>query len=159
MTARRKSPLTLALCIQVAFAAALALAGGVVVQAQTASTLAQVRKIYVEPFSGKRGAEEIRNEVIDRLRHDPALTIVNSASQSDAVLKGNGEIWISGYIGNNPRAQASNRSPIYSGYLSLTLEGGNAQPLWSYMVTPAGSYPGQLPLISPGMGQDCWLRL
>ena len=152
MTARQIIFRLPALCIQVAFAAALALAGGVVVQAQTASTLAQVRKIYVEPFSGKRGADEIRNEVIDRLRHDPALTIVNSASQSDAVLKGNGEIWISGYIGNNPRAQASNRSPIYSGYLSLTLEGVNAQPLWSYLVTPAGSFSGAITSSLAGHG-------
>jgi phosphate ABC transporter phosphate-binding protein len=130
---------SLAPCMPAAFAAALILGGCIVVQAQTAATLAQVRKVFVEPFSGKLGAEEIRSAVIDRLRHDPALTIVDSASQSDAVLKGNGEIWVSGYIGNNPRAQGSNRSPIYSGYLSLTLEGSNAQPLWSYLVTPAGS--------------------
>ena len=74
-------------------------------RAQTAATLSQVKKIYIEPFTGKRGAEEIRNEVMDRLKHDPALTIVDSASQSDAVLKGNGEIWTSGYIGNNPAGQ------------------------------------------------------
>ncbi len=131
-------------CAAVIVTVTLAIAGAGTLQAQSAASLAQVRKIYVEAFSGKRGAEEIRNEVIDRLKHDPALTIVNSASQSDAVLKGNGEIWISGYIGNNPRAQASSRNPIYSGYLSLTLEGGNAQPLWSYMVTPAGSLSGAI---------------
>jgi len=109
-------------------------------RAQSAATLAQVHKIYVEPFSGKRGAQEIRNEVVDRLKHDPALTLVASAAQSDAVLRGNGEIWTTGYISNNPRASASNRSPVYSGYLSLTLEGGDAQPLWSYLVTPSGSF-------------------
>ena len=40
----------------------------VAVQAQTAATLSQVRKIYVEPFSGKLGAGEIRNEMIERLK-------------------------------------------------------------------------------------------
>jgi phosphate transport system substrate-binding protein len=112
--------------------------------AQSAATLAQVRKIYVEPFSGKRGAQEVRNEVVDRLRRDPALTIVANAAQSDAVLKGTGEIWTSGYIATNPRASGSSRNPIYSGYLSLTLEGGNAQPLWSYLVTPAGAFSGSI---------------
>ncbi len=121
-------------------------------QAQTAATLAQVRKIYVEPFGGKRGAGEIRDQVIDRLKRDAALTIVGNAAQSDAVLKGNGEIWVSGYVGNNPRAQASNRSPVYSGYLSLTLEGGKAQPLWSYLVTPAASLSGTITSNLAGRG-------
>ncbi len=110
--------------------------------AQTAVTLAQVSKLYVEPFSGKRGASEIRYEVLNRLKHDHSLTIVGSASQADAVLKGTGEIWTKGYIDTNPRASASNRSPVYGGYLSVTLEGKDAQPLWSYLVTPAGSLAG-----------------
>ncbi len=122
----------------------MAFLGCVSSPAQSAPTLAQVRKIYVEPFSGKRGAQEIRNEVVDRLRRDPALTIVADAAQSDAVLKGTGEIWTSGYIATNPRASGSNRNPIYSGYLSLTLEGGNAQPLWSYLVTPGSALSGSI---------------
>lgn len=122
----------------------LAFAGCEVLHGQSAATLAQVTKIYIAPFNGKRGAQEIRNEVVDRLRHDRALTLVASAAQSDAVLKGTGEIWTSGYIGTNPRASGSSRNPIYSGYLSLTLEGGNAQPLWSYLVTPAGALSGSI---------------
>ena len=117
---------------------------GVASLAQGASTLAQVKKIYVEPFVGKRGTTEIRNEVIDRLRHDRGLTVVNNAAQSDAVLKGTGDIWISGHISNNPRAHSSNSSPVYSGYLSLTLEGGDSQPLWSSLVTPNNSPSGAI---------------
>jgi phosphate transport system substrate-binding protein len=139
MTALRKLRCRLSVRASAAIFAALTVVGFVAGHAQTAATLGQVRKIYVEPFSGKRGAGEIRDEVIDRLKHHSELTVVGSASQADAVLKGSGDIWVSGYIGNNPRAQASNRSPIYSGYLSLTLEGADAQPLWSSMVTPAGS--------------------
>ena len=120
--------------------AALTIVGSVAMQGQTAATPGQVRKIYVETFSGNRGAGEIRDEVIDRPKHHSDLTVVDCASQADAVLKGNGEIWISGYIaGNNPRAQANGRNPIYNEYLSLTLEGGNAQALWSSMVTRSGS--------------------
>ena len=112
--------------------------------AQTAATLSQVGKIYVEPFSGKRGAHEIRDEVLNRLRRDHTLTIVASASQADAVLKGTGEIWTQGYISTNPRASGSNRRPVYGGYLSVTLEGRDAQALWSYLVTPAGSLSGAI---------------
>jgi phosphate transport system substrate-binding protein len=142
MTARLNLCPSLVRFIPAILAMALTLSIGGLLRAQTAATLSQVKKIYIEPFTGKRGAQEIRNEVRDRLKRDPALTIVDSASQSDAVLKGNGEIWTSGYISTNPRA--SSRSPIYSGYLSLTLEGGNAQALWSYLVTPAGSLSGDI---------------
>ncbi|AXC15138.1 Phosphate ABC transporter, periplasmic phosphate-binding protein PstS [Acidisarcina polymorpha] len=113
-------------------------------RAQTAAALANVRRIYVEPFSGKRGAGEIRSDIIGLLKHDPSLMIVSSVDQSDAVLKGNGEIWTTGYISTNPRANESSRSPIYSGYLSLTLEGSQGQALWSYLVTPAGSFSGAI---------------
>jgi len=119
--------------------ALLSLAGNAS-QAPSAASLAQVSKIYVEPFAGKRGASEIRGQVIGLLKHNPSLTIVSSADQADAVLKGNGEIWTTGYISTNPRAAESSRNPIYSGFLSLTLEGGNGQALWSYLVTPAGSF-------------------
>ena len=125
MTARLNLCSSLARFIPAILAMALMLSISGLLRAQTAATLSQVKKIYIEPFTGKRGAQELgANEVRDRLKRDPALTIVDSASQSDAVLKGNGEIWTSGYIGNNPRA--SSRSPIYNGYLSLTLEGGNS---------------------------------
>ncbi len=143
----------------VAVATALIAVCAVAVQAQTAATLSQVRKIYVEPFSGKLGAGEIRNEMIERLKHHSELTVVGSASQADAVLKGSGKIWVSGYIGNNPRAQGSSRSPIYNGYLSLTLEGGNAQPLWSSH-GDAGRFCSrrQLPPTSLNMGQNSCSR-
>jgi phosphate ABC transporter phosphate-binding protein len=123
---------------------ALAALSLVPMHAQTATTLSQVAKIYVEPFSGKRGASQIRDEVLSRLGHDHKLTIVTNVSEADAVLKGTGEIWTKGYIGTNPRAAGSNRSAVYGGYLSLKLEGKDAQPLWSYLVTPAGSLSGAI---------------
>lgn len=107
--------------------------------AQSAASLSQVRKVYVESFSGKRGAGEIRANVIGQLKHDPSLTLVATADQADAVLKGNGEIWTTGYISTNPRDPGGSRSPVYTGYLSLTLEGSKGQALWSYLVTPTGS--------------------
>jgi phosphate ABC transporter phosphate-binding protein len=120
--------------------------------AQTAASLDEVKKIYVEPFTGKRGAQEIREEFVDRLKHDPRLSVVANPSQSDAVLKGNGEIWATGHIATNPRAASSNRSPVYSGYLSLTVEGRNAQPLWSYLVTPSGPLSGGITASLAGHG-------
>jgi phosphate transport system substrate-binding protein len=158
MTGCQPSHRVSALTLLAALPLSLLLFCGVLLSAQTASSLAAVKKIYVEPFSGKRGSGEIRSEFVDRLRHDAALTIVDSASQSDAVLKGSGEIWVSGYISNNPRAQASNRSPIYNGYLSLTLEGSDAQPLWSYLVTPAGPLSGAITSSLGGHGAKLLLE-
>jgi len=113
-----------------------ALAVGSPASAQTAKSLAQVRKIYVEPFTGKRGAEEIRREILHSLERDSAIQIVGGASESDAVLKGTGEIWTKGYISNNPRATAAEGRPVYGGYLLVSLQGNGAQMLWSYLVTP-----------------------
>jgi phosphate transport system substrate-binding protein len=135
--ALRRRPLRI--LVSASLLAGLALFFAMTAAAQTASTLSQVAKVYVGPFTGNRGAEVIRGELLNRLRHDSAIAIVPTASQADAILKGTGDIWLKGYIGNNPRAIASNRSAVYGGYLSLTLEGGSGQPLWSYLVTPGPS--------------------
>jgi len=117
-----------------ALVAALGL--GPAARAQAAESLAQVRKIYVEPFTGKRGAEDIRLEILHRLKHDSALQIVPEVANADAVLNGTCEIWTKGHIGNNPRASAADGRPVYGGYLLVSLRGNDARTLWSYLVTP-----------------------
>jgi phosphate ABC transporter phosphate-binding protein len=109
---------------------------GSVASAQSATSLSQVKKIYVEPFTGKRGAQDIQQEILHRLKHESGLKIVVSAAESDAVLNGTGEIWTKGYIANNPRATAADRRPVYGGYLLLSLRGTDSHILWTYLVTP-----------------------
>jgi phosphate ABC transporter phosphate-binding protein len=99
--------------------------------------LPQVRKIYVETFTGKLGNTELRQQIIDNLRNSPTIGVVPDRGDADAVLKGTGELWISGYVSISPHATISNASPVYAGFLSSQLVGKNGETLWSSLVTPS----------------------
>jgi hypothetical protein len=120
---------------------ALSLAG----QAQTADTLNQVKKIYVDVFDGKSDAAVMRQRLIDSLRKIPSLEVVTDQAKADAILKAQGETWVRANISVNPRSATS--YPVYGGFLSAQLIGKDAEPLWSYLVTPR-KYP------SSGIHQD-----
>ena len=95
-----------------------------------------VRHLYVDAFQGKLGSSQLRKEVMARLRADRNWQIVDSPSQADAIVDGNGELWIKGYVSNSPHAGSSWREPVYGGYLSLSLTDKSGETLWSYLVTP-----------------------
>jgi phosphate ABC transporter phosphate-binding protein len=105
--------------------------------AQTAGDLSQVRKIFVSPMSGGKGAGELHQSLIKQLRKSGKFEIVASSSQADAVVKGSGQIWIKGYVATNPRSPAMNRQAIYAGFLSVEVVGADNAVLWSYLVTPS----------------------
>jgi phosphate transport system substrate-binding protein len=119
----------------------LSLAG----QAQTADTLNQIKKIYVDVFDGKSDAAAMRQRLIDSLRKIPSLEVVADQAKADAILKAQGETWVRANISVNPRSATS--YPVYGGFLSAQLIGKDAEPLWSYLVTPR-KYP------SSGIHQD-----
>ncbi len=105
--------------------------------AQNAGTLRQVRNVYVGSLGGKSGAERMREEISARLRKNGQIALVASPDQADAVITGSGELWIKGYFSLNPRAHgAENGQPVYGGFLSVELKGGQNETLWSYLVTP-----------------------
>jgi len=106
------------------------------IAAQTAQSLSQVQKIYVEPLGHGSLGNEFRDRVIDRLRKDGHLAIVDASEQADAIVSGSAEIWPTGYASNSPRTHSAARQTIYGGYLSARLTGKNNQVLWSYLVTP-----------------------
>ena len=114
-------------------------------QAQTADTLNQVKKIYVDVYDGKSDATEMRQRLIDSLRKTPSLEVVADQAKADAILKAKGETWVRAYISVNPRSNSS--YPVYGGFLSAQLIGRDGEPLWSYLVTPR-KYP------SSGVHQD-----
>jgi phosphate transport system substrate-binding protein len=114
-------------------------------QAQTADTLNQVKKIYVDVYDGKSDATEMRQRLIDSLRKTPSLEVVADQAKADAILKARGETWVRAYISVNPRSASS--YPVYGGFLSAQLIGKDGEPLWSYLVTPR-KYP------SSGVRQD-----
>jgi phosphate ABC transporter phosphate-binding protein len=107
-------------------------------QAQTAESLNQVKRIFVETSDGKSDAADLRQRLTDSLRKDHSLEVVPDQTHADAVLKATGETWVRGYIAVNPRSPGS-RYPTYGGFLSAHLIGKNQDTLWSYLVTPSNS--------------------
>lgn len=110
------------------------------IPAQTATALNQIKRIYVDSFTGKLGGPELQQQMINDLRKDAAgLQVVPDPTQADAILKGTGENWVRGYVSVNPRASSSNQYPVYGGFLSAQISGKDGETLWSYLVTP-GKY-------------------
>jgi hypothetical protein len=104
--------------------------------AQTAVTVSQVKKIYVDSLGDKKGAKELRDALIGRLRRSHEIQVVDKANEADAVITGNAEVWVKGYYSTNPRPSKFNEIPIYGGFLSVELKGKGDETLWSYLVTP-----------------------
>jgi hypothetical protein len=108
---------------------------------QTEGQFARVERIYVEPFSVKEGTERLREDVISQLRKLNSISLVSNKSTADAILSGNGEIWIKGYRSLNPRSGRlpSNGLPVYAGFLSVELKDVKGETLWSYLATPSAA--------------------
>lgn len=146
MSLPRRFPLRLSRCSRVFAAAGLLLLGTASgADGQGATTLAAVRKIFVAPVPGDAGnAAQLRDRFIERLRHSGRFTLASDASSADAVAKLDGSIWVTGYVSSSPKAVATSRHPILRGYLSVELQGGNHEPLWSYLATPSRFAAGDL---------------
>jgi phosphate transport system substrate-binding protein len=104
--------------------------------AQTVQSLSQIRRIFVEPLGEGTLGSEFRDRVIDRLRKDGHLTVVEAREQADAVMSGSGEVWVTGYVSVSPRTASTTKQTVFSGFLSARVVGSNNEVLWSYLVTP-----------------------
>jgi hypothetical protein len=100
--------------------------------------LSGVHKLFVEPFAVKQGSEQLRSDVIAQLRKLPSISVVSDQASADAILSGDGEIWVRGYKSLNPRSGRlpSNGTPVYAGFLSVEVKDTHGETLWSYLVTP-----------------------
>ena len=97
------------------------------------------RRLYVEVFATKAGAEKLREDVTAELRKLNSVSLVPGESNADLTLGGGGEIWVRGYRSFNPRSHMklpTNGIPIYAGYLSVELKNKNGVTVWSYLATP-----------------------
>src|SRR5262249_20102003 len=114
-------------------------AAGLSLGGQQSAPLSSVKRIYVEAFANKDGAEQLRADVIAQLRRSN-IAIAHERSGADAILEGSGETWVKGYRSLNPRSgrSPSNGTPVYGGFLSVELKDSNGETLWSYLATPAG---------------------
>ena len=125
------------ICSLLTLAVTLA-AGTLPVRAQTAHSLSQVKKIYVQPLGPGKLGNELRDRVISRLRKDGNIEVVETAEQADAVLSGTAQIWVTGHVSNNPRSPSTAQQAVYSGFLSVrvTSKQKEKEVVWSYLVTP-----------------------
>jgi len=105
-------------------------------RAQTAKSLGQVKKLYVESFGEDDASNKARDRVIAQLGKNRKLEMVTAPSAADAVLKGSAKIWVVGYFSTDARVPSNARQAILHGYLSVEILGKESEPLWSYLVTP-----------------------
>jgi phosphate ABC transporter phosphate-binding protein len=124
-------------CIAATAVAILSATAAISADGQTATSLSSVKKLYLEPFGSEKQDDVMRRSLTAHLKKSGRYQIVDSASQADAILKGDGQIWVKGYFTINSRAPAANRQPVYTGFLSVEIIGKGGEPLWSYLVTPS----------------------
>ena len=112
-------------------------AGSVDGIAKRVESLAQVKSVYVETFSGGNQAARLRGSLVRQLENGQRFHVVSSPDTADAIVKGSGQVWIRGYVAINPRNPGTDRAAVYAGYLSIEVDGAQGQPLWSWVVTPS----------------------
>jgi phosphate transport system substrate-binding protein len=118
------------LCLSLALSAGSA-------PAQHATSLAQVKKVYVEAFGSADAGGKLRERLIEDVKKRGKFEVVGAAGEADAVIKGDCSVWVTGYVSNDVRSPSNTRRPVYTGFLSVELVGAAGQPLWSYLVTPS----------------------
>jgi hypothetical protein len=95
-------------------------------------------RVFVEPLGLKSGAAQLRNELVRLLEKEHRITLVSEPASADFVVSGEGETYIKGYVGTNPRVRYLNGDarPIYGGFLSVEVKNRDHDTIWSYLVTP-----------------------
>jgi phosphate ABC transporter phosphate-binding protein len=104
--------------------------------AQAAERLSQIRKVYVDSLGTDNGAAEMRKQIVRQLRAGRGVQVVRDPKDADAVIKGTGRIWTTGYISLSPRSHSLSQ-PVFEGFLSVEVVRKSGETLWSYLVTPS----------------------
>jgi len=102
---------------------------------QQVESLSQAHTFYIQAFTGGLESGRLHDNLVRRLIKSH-FKIVQSAKDADAVVSGDGQVWIRGYFAINPRTPSTDRQAVYGGYLSLEVADAAGQPLWSWLVTP-----------------------
>src|SRR5271166_5364047 len=90
----------------------LLMLGSTAADAQVAERLSQIRKLYVGALGTDNGAAEMREQMVRQLRKSRDVRVVPDAKEADAVVKGDGRIWVTGHVSLSPHAHSSSQ-PIY----------------------------------------------
>lgn len=100
---------------------------------------AGAKRVYVEAFATKEGADKLRDDVVAELRKLTSVSVVADESNADLIVGGGGDVWIRGYRSFSPRSHLklpTNGIPIYGGFLSVELRNKSGLTLWSDLVAP-----------------------
>jgi phosphate transport system substrate-binding protein len=106
--------------------------------AQTAETLAHVKRVAVDWSGTDRRSAATRDRVLQKLKSSGDFELVDSAAKADAVLHGSATIWLSSYVSMSPRSKAAEQA-LYRGFASAEMTGKDGRTLWSYLATPRSS--------------------
>jgi phosphate ABC transporter phosphate-binding protein len=98
--------------------------------------LAQVKTVYVDSLGTNKGAVAMREQLVRRLRTSRELQVASDPKHADALLRGTGRTWVTGYVSLSPRSHTLNQA-LTEGFLSVELVGKKDETLWSYLVTPS----------------------
>ena len=104
-------------------------------RAQTAETLAGVKRVTVEWADTDKGSAAVRDRVLQKLKASSAVEIVGKAPEAQAVLRGKATIWVTGHMSLSTRTKSGEQT-VYGGFASMELNGKDGQVLWSYLATP-----------------------
>lgn len=105
--------------------------------ALAADALAAVKSVHIESLGAKPGSADLVKDLTRELQKTAGLRLAKAGEPANAAVRGDGEIWIRGYLSLNPRAGSGpgRGAPIYGGYLSVELRDGANAVLWSYLAT------------------------
>jgi hypothetical protein len=102
---------------------------------QTAESLSQVKKVFVNSFGTEEGASDLRDAILKALHKNSDIQVVATVSEADAVIRGSGKIWVTGSMHVGPHGGVSEKT--YDGYLQVELLGKANKTLWSFRATPS----------------------
>jgi phosphate transport system substrate-binding protein len=103
---------------------------------QRVDSLAQAKTLYVAPFGGGAEATQIQQSLVRNLAKS-RFNLVQSPQDADAIVRGDAQVWIRGYVAINPHTPGRDRETVYGGYISLEVVDADGQPLWSWLATPS----------------------
>jgi phosphate transport system substrate-binding protein len=103
--------------------------------AQTAQSLAAVKRLAVEWAGRDRGSSATRDRLVEKLKESGAVEFVPDEAQADGLLHGNVIVWLSGYVSTSTRSKGAEQ-PVYRGFASIEVTGKDGRTLWSHLVTP-----------------------
>lgn len=104
--------------------------------AEAVGRLSQIKTVYVDSLGTNKGAVAMREQLVRRLRSSHELQVASNPKHADALLRGTGRTWVTGYVALSPRSHTLNQA-LTEGFLSVELVGKKDEALWSYLVTPS----------------------